>query len=121
MQLTVTLKPHVGYQDTELGRVEVEHDQWMVFAQGEEGPPIQMGYVGKQAGRPFNGFENYTKLPEVMRVEIERQLNEQLGDKRRVFMQPVISPAEIAQLTQQSDGDEDDAGEDDPTELVDDE
>ena len=47
--MKVWLKPHTGFIDTPVGKVEVEHDQYYVFYNGHH-----VGYVGKADNAPLN-------------------------------------------------------------------
>ena len=95
MKLTVELRPHIGLQQTDFGPVEVEHDQYMVFVSGETtSHPVQMGYVGKALGAPFNGLETFAKLPQVLQTDIVAQINAKLGGTRKVGVPVLDEPEE---------------------------
>lgn len=52
----IELKPHKGIQRSVFGPIEVEFDQWMIYANG-----LHVGYVGKQPSAPINIFAELSK------------------------------------------------------------
>jgi len=90
MQLTVELRQHIGTAQTELGPVEVEHNQFIVMASTPFSKhPIHVGYVGKQKGAPFNGLHSFRKLPQELKSAVQRELAKQKSeDTVRMFEPP---------------------------------
>lgn len=88
MQISVELKPHVGITMTPLGPVTVPLDQYFVIAKTDMGS-IHAGYVGTKPNAIFSGMEAFTRLPENLKTEIVRQVNEKLGGERKVTEQPI--------------------------------
>ncbi len=75
----VELRPHKGVMNSPLGPIEVEHNQWVIMANG-----LQVGYIGKDAGSPLN----FTLvLPESTAKEIKTEVFKQLG-----WISPVVEP-----------------------------
>ena len=89
MEVTVELRPHVGETQTALGPVKVEHNQYMVVASTPfAAKPIQVGYLGKQPGAPFNGLHSFRKLPDEMKAAIIAELERQRDSAVRSFEPP---------------------------------
>jgi len=66
----IELRPHKGKT---IQGVEVEHDQWMIYANGRH-----CGYVGKQEGAHVSLFE-VTKSEE---IGIRQAVQQQLGERQ---------------------------------------
>lgn len=79
--LAIELRPHTGMQQTELGPVAVEHNQWMVFARTEYtgDRAVHLGYIGKSPGSPFNGLPQFRDLPQVVKDQIIEKLANVVG------------------------------------------
>lgn len=53
LNLVVELRPHIGQRNTPLGKVDVEHDQWIVIVSRNGVDPKQVGYLPKRDGAPL--------------------------------------------------------------------
>ena len=92
MDLTVELRPHVGKMNTNLGAIDVEHDQWMVFGKTPEiERPIFLGYIGKREGSPFNGYTTYRDLPQSLKDEVVKQVTTLAGWAPKAY-EPSTAP-----------------------------
>lgn len=88
--IAVELKPHVGVEDTPVGRVQVEHDQWLVMARGEEQSQATLvGYIGKATGRPLCPISTFVELPREAQSEIHAAVNALLGEERPMGVIPI--------------------------------
>lgn len=68
----IELKPHKGIQRSIFGPIEVEFDQWMIYANG-----LHVGYVGKQSGAPINIFAELSKsMLQDLKASIEQHMGE---------------------------------------------
>jgi len=95
--IAVELRPHKGIQRTALGPVEVEHDQYMIFAQGGDGPLCHVGYVGKQPLAPVNFLRQPSgqPWPEPIKQAVREAIATQLGaGERRECQPPELQPEE---------------------------
>lgn len=95
MQVEVELRPHKGLQQTPLGPVEVEHDQWLVMARTDwtGGNWVHVGYIGKPSptspSPPFNGLETFRRLPVQFKDAICSRVRSLIGtDAMRVCEPP---------------------------------
>ncbi len=87
MQLNITLKPHVGMRnDPILGEVEVDLGQYIIVAESEalktatgQGK-IELGYVGKEPGRPINFLPNANRFPENVQDAIAEEVKKKLAE-----------------------------------------
>lgn len=82
MQITVELRPHIGKTQTVFGAVDLEHDQWMVFATSvdvAQPATVFLGYVGKRDGSCFNGYTTYRDLPPAMKLDVVQQVSVLVG------------------------------------------
>jgi len=99
MQVTVELRPHIGVQMTPLGPAEVEHDQYVVMASTPfSGKPIQMGYIGKKPGSPFNGIHTFRKLSEDQKAAIVSQIESMRGEEGLRVFEPPPPPDEPSNI-----------------------
>lgn len=67
----IELKPHKAIQRSVFGPIEVEFDQWLIYANG-----LHVGYVGKQAGAPINIFAELNKS---MLQQLKSAIEEHMG------------------------------------------
>lgn len=98
----VELRPHKGVMNSPLGPIEVEHNQYIIMANG-----LQVGYIGKDAGSPLNFILN---LPESLTKEIKNAVFTELG-----WISPVCIPPsmeEIEEHEQVKSGKQSEDGED---------
>lgn len=106
LDLVVTLEPHKGVQQTDLGLVEVELDQYRVFA-AANGRKLCVGYVGKRSGLPFCPTAPFVELPETVQDEIYRQVCQVIGEDRILGLKPLTrEQLEAAGLADESEEDE---------------
>ena len=97
----VELRPHKGVMNSPLGPIEVEHNQYVIMANG-----LQVGYIGKDPGSPLNFILN---LPESITKAIKNEVFAQLG-----WISPVSIPPSDEEVQEHlesidsSDSEEDD-------------
>lgn len=105
--ISVELRPHIGFEDTPVGRVQVEHDQWYVMAKGEDAPqPVMVGYLGKASGRPFCPISSFVDLPREAQAEIHAAVNQLVGEERPMGIVPIPLAVAEAALDGVDEGDE---------------
>lgn len=95
--IVVGLIPHVGVQATPLGPVQVEHDQWIIWAARRGEGELQVGYVGKKPGSPINFLRqpNGQPWPELIKQAVRDYVAAELGaGDRRESQPPPPSPPE---------------------------
>lgn len=86
MQLNITLKPHVGKQMTELGEIDVDLGQYIIVAQSDAlktatgRDKMELGYVGKEPGRPINFLPTANKFPEAVQDAIAEEVKKKLAE-----------------------------------------
>jgi len=96
MQITVELRPHIGKTQTLFGPVDLEHDQWMVFATSSDvvrPTTIFLGYIGKKEGSAFNGYTTYRDLPPQLKSDVVCQVSSLVGWPLTAY-EPSTSPVE---------------------------
>lgn len=93
----IELKPHKGVQRSIFGPLEVEHDQWMIYANG-----LHVGYVGKSPGAPINIFAD---LPQSMLQQLRAAIQEHMGSPAPMAVAP--TDREVAEHLELLDGDDD--------------
>lgn len=99
MELTVTLKPHIGQKQTALGGIAVTHNQWMVYAASTEQPNQQfIGYLPHEPGRPFLPVGPWTTFPQELKDALMAKIGEAAGDVRPLGIEPLdpTSPEAMA-------------------------
>lgn len=82
----IELKPHKGIQRSMFGPIEVEHDQYMIYANG-----LHVGYVGKSAGAPINIF---AEMPKSMLLELKKSIEEHMGAPSSIAIAPTDEEVE---------------------------
>lgn len=93
----IELRPHKGVQRSIFGPIEVEHDQYMIYANG-----LHVGYVGKSPGAPINIFAD---LPQSMLQQLRAAIQEHMGSPAPMAVAP--TDEEVAEHLQVLDGDDD--------------
>lgn len=85
MPIIAGLIPHRGIQRTALGPIEIEHDQWIIWAAEEGRGELQVGYVGKHRDAPINWLRqpNGQPWPEPVKQAVRAKIAEQLGGGAR--------------------------------------
>lgn len=78
--MKVVLRPHVGIQRSPIGPIEVEHNQWIVIADG-----LHVGYIGKDAGSPLNLIFGF---PESFVRELKKEVAILVGSAFPVAVPP---------------------------------
>ena len=76
----IELKPHKGIQRSIFGPIEVEHDQYMIYANG-----LHVGYVGKSPGAPINIF---AELNASMLSQLKKSIEEHIGQPLKMSVAP---------------------------------
>ena len=94
----IELKPHKGIQRSIFGPIEVEHNQWMIYANG-----LHVGYVGKDPGSPINIF---AELPKSMLLELKKCVEEHMGAAAPMAVAP--SEDEVERHLNLIEGEDDD-------------
>ena len=93
MEIDVLLKPHVGEMRTPIGVEEIEHAQWMVFANG-----THVGYLGKKPGSHANIILHMAEgTREKLVKAISAKASEAWGGEYSVdsvMVPPELTPAE---------------------------
>jgi len=109
MDIQVELRPHIGKQPTAFGPIEVEHNQWMIFARREGGPMLHVGYVGKQPNAPINFLRqpNGQPWPEAVKEIVRQAIAEECGDGSRSEAEPPEPEDPEKSLEEDILGDED--------------
>lgn len=74
-EIEVELRKHIGIQHTELGPVEVEHDQWYVLIRLPASTgPLHIGYLPHRDYAPILWLPQFTdgekQLPSVLRDKV---------------------------------------------------
>lgn len=100
--IDVELRPHRGFQQTRLGPLPVEHNQYEIYA-GKPGERRQrIGYVGKQPNAPINFLRqpNGQEWPEVVKQAVRQAIANKLpgDDERREAQPPEQQPDEPDEL-----------------------
>lgn len=70
--ITVELKPHLGFQRTRIGNLEIDLKQYKVMANG-----FHVGYIDKRPG--FGVKLIHQTLPQDAKAVIKRKVDEILG------------------------------------------
>lgn len=110
--VTIELVTHKGIQESALGWVENELNQWMVRGLNPEtGKWILLGYLGKDPQRKFCPLLPFVELPDALQAEVVSEISRLAGRVVDVG----IAPLPVAALAAV------DADEDETTEYEDDE
>jgi len=88
--IDVELRPHIGTQQTRLGPVQVEHDQYIIMAGRHGDQMLHIGYVGKAPGAPINFLrqDNGQPWPGPIKIAVREAIAQQLGSGARREGQP---------------------------------
>lgn len=107
MTIEVKLDPHIGIQNTPLGPMEVDLGQYLVMAQTEHTEGwVHVGYICRPCPTnprpPFNGLENFRKLPQTAKDEIVQKVAEAIG-LASVRATEIIEPVVIEEAVDEED------------------
>ena len=90
MKIEIGLREHIGKEKTDLGVVDVKHDQWMVYAWSDEAPdPKFIGYLGKAKGLAFCPTSGFIDYPVELQDQIVDAISANVGDKRPCGVKPL--------------------------------
>lgn len=112
MNVTAIIKPHIGIQDTEAGRVQYRHPtQDMVFFTSDEmvGEKF-VGYIRREKGGAFLPTTPFVEQPKGLQDLIHEAVNKAAGDPRPLGILP-LHPNVLEEF-EEAESDEDEPEED---------
>jgi hypothetical protein len=109
--IDIELVPHIGKQSTPLGEFDVDLGQYYVMARteftGERG--VHVGFICRPCADnprpPFNGLDNFRRMPESVKDEIVKLVQHKLG-LAQMRVTEVPEPIEISEEDDIDDVDE---------------